>query len=158
MLCASFAFLCIFAHHTLTHSNPLTGFPSAIWFNTTMLGLKFAVSLFFLLSGYLITKLLAIEKQVAGGVHLRDFYIRRIARIWPLYYFFVAASFLVGLVFVNESSSHGALLSFLFLVATDGPRTTSPRKVQSVSFGASTSRSSSISSGPSPQSCSPVEP
>jgi peptidoglycan/LPS O-acetylase OafA/YrhL len=48
---------------------------------------RFGVNLFFLLSAYLITSLLVREKSVAGEVGLRSFYLRRILRIWPLYFF-----------------------------------------------------------------------
>lgn len=45
------------------------------------------VSLFFVLSGFLITYLLLEEEKQTGTIHLKDFYIRRILRIWPLYFF-----------------------------------------------------------------------
>ena len=48
---------------------------------------RFGGQLFFLLSGYLITSLLLRERWVTGHVSLRAFYIRRILRIWPLYFF-----------------------------------------------------------------------
>lgn len=44
------------------------------------------VSLFFVLSGFLITYLLLAEQQRTGRVDIRKFYIRRILRIWPLYF------------------------------------------------------------------------
>ncbi len=47
----------------------------------------FAVSIFFALSGFLITYLL-VREQESGGIRIKNFYIRRILRIWPLYYFF----------------------------------------------------------------------
>ena len=47
----------------------------------------FGVQLFFLLSAYLFTSLLLREKLELGSVNLRAFYIRRILRIWPLYFF-----------------------------------------------------------------------
>ena len=43
--------------------------------------------LFFCLSAYLITEILLQERQTAGVVSVRRFYIRRILRIWPLYLF-----------------------------------------------------------------------
>jgi peptidoglycan/LPS O-acetylase OafA/YrhL len=46
----------------------------------------YGVILFFVLSGYLITYLLLVERNTCGRVHIRDFYIRRMLRIWPLYY------------------------------------------------------------------------
>ena len=44
------------------------------------------VSFFFVLSGFLITYLLLIEKEKTGKINVRNFYVRRILRIWPLYY------------------------------------------------------------------------
>jgi peptidoglycan/LPS O-acetylase OafA/YrhL len=46
----------------------------------------FGVPVFFLLSAFLITELLTRERAQTGKVHLRSFYIRRILRIWPLYF------------------------------------------------------------------------
>jgi peptidoglycan/LPS O-acetylase OafA/YrhL len=56
---------------------------------------RLSVTLFFVLSGYLITYLLLVEKQRAGGIALRQFYTRRVLRIWPLYFLIVLASFLL---------------------------------------------------------------
>lgn len=44
------------------------------------------VSLFFVLSGFLITYLLLEEKQWNGTISLKNFYMRRVLRIWPLYF------------------------------------------------------------------------
>ncbi|MGB6598266.1 MAG: acyltransferase [Candidatus Acidiferrum sp.] len=46
----------------------------------------FGVSVFFGISGFLITSLLLREQLKYGRISLRDFYIRRSLRIWPLYY------------------------------------------------------------------------
>jgi peptidoglycan/LPS O-acetylase OafA/YrhL len=48
-----------------------------------------AVSFFFVLSGFLITYLLMKEHSKTGTISVRHFYIRRILRIWPLYFFLV---------------------------------------------------------------------
>jgi peptidoglycan/LPS O-acetylase OafA/YrhL len=45
-----------------------------------------AVKFFFVLSGYLITYLLFVERERFGTISIRNFYVRRILRIWPLYY------------------------------------------------------------------------
>ena len=50
----------------------------------------YGVQLFFILSGYLITTLLLREEARYGRIALRAFWIRRILRIWPLYYLIVA--------------------------------------------------------------------
>lgn len=41
---------------------------------------------FFLLSAFLITELLTRERVRTGKIHIKAFYIRRILRIWPLYF------------------------------------------------------------------------
>jgi peptidoglycan/LPS O-acetylase OafA/YrhL len=50
----------------------------------------FGVDLFFALSAYLITGLLLREKEVRGHIDVKAFYARRILRIWPLYFLFIA--------------------------------------------------------------------
>jgi peptidoglycan/LPS O-acetylase OafA/YrhL len=53
----------------------------------------FGVQLFFILSGYLIAALLLREEARYGRIALRAFWVRRILRIWPLYYLVVAIGF-----------------------------------------------------------------
>lgn len=48
-----------------------------------------AVTFFFVLSGFLITYLLLKEKKSTQTVRVRTFYLKRILRIWPLYYLLV---------------------------------------------------------------------
>lgn len=54
--------------------------------STVILFGKLGVDIFFVLSGFLITSLLVIEKERYQTVSIRKFYIRRILRIWPLYF------------------------------------------------------------------------
>lgn len=56
---------------------------------------KLGVDLFFVLSGFLITYLLLHEKGRFGHINTRNFYIRRILRIWPLYFLIVLLAFFV---------------------------------------------------------------
>ena len=56
---------------------------------------RMGVTLFFVLSGFLISYLLLTEKKVSGTVAVKKFYTRRILRIWPLYYLLVTATFIV---------------------------------------------------------------
>lgn len=44
------------------------------------------MSIFFVLSGFLITYLLLEEERKYGRINIASFYVRRILRIWPLYY------------------------------------------------------------------------
>ena len=55
----------------------------------------YGVQLFFILSGYLITALLLREEARYGRIALCAFWIRRILRIWPLYYLIVVIGFFV---------------------------------------------------------------
>jgi len=56
---------------------------------------RLGVALFFVLSGFLITYLLLAEKQVSGRIATGNFYVRRILRIWPLYFLIIGLSFFV---------------------------------------------------------------
>jgi peptidoglycan/LPS O-acetylase OafA/YrhL len=47
------------------------------------------VDIFFLMSGFLITYLLLVEKERYARIDIKSFYMRRVLRIWPLYYFCV---------------------------------------------------------------------
>lgn len=54
---------------------------------------KLGVVLFFVLSGFLITYLLLIEEFAFRTISIRKFYIRRILRIWPLYFLIIILAF-----------------------------------------------------------------
>ncbi|MGI4855168.1 MAG: acyltransferase family protein [Janthinobacterium lividum] len=73
------AFLCVYVHHAFPRTGVTSHLRSAI-----LDASGFGLSLFFVLSAYLITLLLLREKQKTGNIQLRLFYIRRALRIWPL--------------------------------------------------------------------------
>jgi peptidoglycan/LPS O-acetylase OafA/YrhL len=90
-----FAFLMVFLHHAFPHQPEFwtkLGVPSVLATILAETGATdaFGVSLFFVLSAYLITELLLREKELVGSLDVKSFYIRRILRIWPLYFFFLA--------------------------------------------------------------------
>jgi len=53
------------------------------------------VSSFFVLSGFLITYLMIEEKDRQSAFNLKNFYLRRSLRIWPLYYSVLAFTFFI---------------------------------------------------------------
>ena len=58
----------------------------------------FGVPLFFFLSAFLITELLVREQEAYGKINVRSFYIRRMLRIWPLYFTFFFGMVVLTLV------------------------------------------------------------
>lgn len=85
----------VFLHHAFPHQPEFwtkLGVPSVLATILAETGATdaFGVSLFFVLSAYLITELLLREKELVGSLDVKSFYIRRILRIWPLYFFFLA--------------------------------------------------------------------
>ena len=51
------------------------------------------VNFFFVLSGFLITYLLIKEKELNKNINIPNFWVRRILRIWPLYFLFSGSKF-----------------------------------------------------------------
>gem|GEM_PF-612449 len=75
----------------------------------------FGVSMFFALSGFLITYLLLLEKE-KQPIDVKNFYIRRVLRIHPLYYTYLAIS--VAVIFIyGLQFSWVALFFYVFLAA-----------------------------------------
>jgi peptidoglycan/LPS O-acetylase OafA/YrhL len=95
------AFLMVFFSHTMPF--PLTAelarFPVLVFAIDFFNRLKdwgwAGVDLFFVLSAFLITSLLLRERRILGKVSFRQFMMRRILRIWPLYYFMILLAFLI---------------------------------------------------------------
>ena len=61
----------------------------------------YGVSVFFVLSGFLITYLLISEKD-SHSIDIKKFYIRRILRIWPLYYLYLIIAVITIIIFRFE--------------------------------------------------------
>ena len=60
-----------------------------------MSGGYLGVDMFFILSGFLITYILLEEKKLRNHINIKNFYFRRILRIWPLYFFILLISFAI---------------------------------------------------------------
>lgn len=68
----------------------------------------FGLSLFFTLSAFLICELLLREREANGTILAKQFYIRRILRIWPLYF----AGLAIGLVAAFASAGQKTSLEW----------------------------------------------
>lgn len=79
-----FAFLCTFAFHWMDYV-PFDTKVHHTLFCVLTAG-AFGVPIFFLLSSFLIVELLLREREQTGDIHIKSFYVRRILRIWPLYF------------------------------------------------------------------------
>lgn len=74
-----------------------------------------AVTMFFVLSGYLITLLLIKEKQRFGTIDVARFYGRRILRIWPVYYLTILLGVLMTTAGMGNDDADSARV-FLYVI------------------------------------------
>ena len=96
------AFLMVFFHHILPRNpEPHVLSAGAGSFLADVCG--FGLSLFFFLSAYLITKLLLLERGRTATIHLGSFYVRRVLRIWPLYFFGLAIGIVFAILWADRS-------------------------------------------------------
>ncbi|NVJ47627.1 MAG: acyltransferase [Cytophagia bacterium] len=78
------------------HINQLKGVFGYEKLNLSVLGPgNIHLTMFFVMSGFLITYLLIAEKKLKNSINLRKFYIRRILRIWPLYFVMLILGFFI---------------------------------------------------------------
>jgi peptidoglycan/LPS O-acetylase OafA/YrhL len=93
------AFLMVFLFHIFPASPAQYRFVSSPFlkdvFASMSCAMAFGVCLFFILSAFLITTLLLRERKLTSTINLAAFYRRRVLRIWPLYFFALAAAFTV---------------------------------------------------------------
>lgn len=75
------------------------------------------VDLFFLISGFLITSLLLNEKQFNSKIDVKSFYIRRMLRIWPLYYFIIFFAYVFAHYYTGEPFFRKDIYPHLFFVS-----------------------------------------
>ena len=110
----------VFCHHALPHdpafwtSHGVPEFLARIVAGVGATG-AFGVSVFFVLSSYLITELLLREKDLIGTLDVRSFYIRRILRIWPLYFAFLALAVVLQWIVPGQHVTWRAGLWFSLL-------------------------------------------
>jgi peptidoglycan/LPS O-acetylase OafA/YrhL len=75
----------------------------------------FGVSIFFVISGFLITWLMCKEEDVHAQVSLRSFYARRALRILPPAFLFLAAVQILGLLRLADVAPHDVFYCIIFM-------------------------------------------
>ncbi|MCW3082668.1 MAG: acyltransferase [Bacteroidetes bacterium] len=98
------AFFFVFSEHIIWTAVKSLNIQSPFWDHVTYTlfangGL--GVSVFFVLSGFLITFLILKEIEVTGKLNVKAFYIRRFLRIWPLYYMVLIFAFYLYPFFIS---------------------------------------------------------
>lgn len=114
-----FAFLAVFLHHSLSGDATYYAahhIPFGVLIASAVSAGRFGVDLFFLLSAFLITELLLREQERFGRVDLRSFYVRRILRIWPLYFLGILIAVILPLIDSQEYFPGRYGLAFMFMV------------------------------------------
>ncbi len=101
----------------LTHLSGTVGFPQSIVgvisaIEPVLPFRTFGVRVFFVISGYLITRLLLVEQARYGAISLKRFYLRRAFRIFPAGYLYVAVILIcsaAGLLVLKPGDAVAAL-------------------------------------------------
>lgn len=74
---------------------------------------EWGVDVFFAISGFLISTLLFRERRQAGEISVRNFYIRRSLRIWPLYYATIAIYIIIMMFFDHRQGRAPTFFHYL---------------------------------------------
>ena len=113
------AAMLVMVHH-IELFKEMFGLPNIFHNHSIQLMSKIGVTFFFVLSVFLITYLLLLEQNTYETIDIKAFYMRRILRIWPLYYLIIMLAFFIfpQLSFMHmpgHDLSHW-LIKFLFFI------------------------------------------
>ena len=78
---------------------------------------RHGVTMFFVLSGFLITFLLLKEIDKANRIDIKAFYVRRILRIWPLYFLYFGLCILFLYLFKDTIPDTSTIFYYIFFLA-----------------------------------------
>ncbi len=111
------AFLIVFFGHCFFLFDYKPGMPMLKVLITLFTHADLGVNFFFVLSGFLISYLLLAEKHKNGKINIQTFYIRRVLRIWPVYFMVILLALALSLIpFLSFSLSNvrfGLVATFL---------------------------------------------
>lgn len=100
----------------LSHSTKVKNLTLPDFFSLESLGLgTIGVRLFFILSGFLITFLLMFELKKNNFISFKNFFIRRLLRIFPAFYFYLFALFFLSYFSIIELNKDAILIAFLYI-------------------------------------------
>lgn len=111
------SFLIVFLLHgfaAVINSHPVDGFIATTFTIAFFQSGQLGVSFFFVLSGFLITYLILVEKQKLGSFDIKAFYVRRSLRIFPLYFAYLILVFL-AMPWFSETPLPNPFYYFFFL-------------------------------------------
>jgi peptidoglycan/LPS O-acetylase OafA/YrhL len=101
------AFLLVFlAHVSDTVLQRALRSPGSAWAHLVSTSSAFGrqgVTIFFTLTGFLLARVLLREKARNGDISIKNFYLRRILRIWPLYFFYLLTCAFLSLFSTNPT-------------------------------------------------------
>lgn len=102
-----FAFACVFCCHQRTNTP---------WIEKAKNAGAFGMCIFFMLSAYLIVTILLREKEATGTVNWKSFAVRRVLRIWPLYFAMLFLTYGLGHYWTTAHITGHAVLAFSILL------------------------------------------
>lgn len=101
-----YAFLLVFFFHF--DSYVISDFISTIGWS--------GVEFFFLISGFLLTKILTKEYKQSNSIKVYKYFICRILRIWPLYFIYILGITLISVVLIHQPVSISRLFGNVFFM------------------------------------------
>lgn len=117
-----FCFLSVFFFHSFhTDLELIKNNQTYLFFTKTLFkNGNLGVNCFFVLSGFLITYLLIIEKTSNNNISIYKFWLRRVFRIWPLFYLCVFCGFIIfpqlKILFKENLNETADLWSYIFFL------------------------------------------
>jgi peptidoglycan/LPS O-acetylase OafA/YrhL len=107
--------LLVVLHHSLILAFPATLEHVSQLHHVLFYAGEFGVRIFFVISGFVITRLLIAEERQNGRISLKSFYTRRFFRIIPVFYCFILTTLILSRCGWTPTSGSATLVTALFL-------------------------------------------